>query len=564
MKTKHLLAAIAILLSCQCAWSAAAPKREFRATWLTTHYAIDWPKTQVPSDTAAQINAQKAELTAIMDELVANNMNAFCLQVRPTADAYYKSSYEPWGIYLTGTRGKDPGYDPLAFAVEEAHKRGLEIHAWINPFRVTASGTLATTDPVWKNCKDWIIKYDQPSFSGQIIDPGYPEGRKYVVKVLMEIVNNYDIDGMLMDDYFYPYCGTTSEDANSMAANKPTYMDEYDWRRENVNKTVQMLYDSIQSVKPWVRLGIGPFGIWSMQSGAATKYGISLPQGIKGTDAYKTLACNTVEWVKMGYVDYIAPQLYWSTQVTAQDYDVLCQWWSQSVCKHFSEQLPGKQRVDFFASQAAYHAYPDEKGVYYAGYEDGVVEIQRQLDANRLNAINGVSGSVFYQTTAYRKMAAQIKGSHFTSRALPPAMDWKANTTLTAPADLTLSGTTLTWSHPSAERFTVYAFPKGTDTDVAISTSQYLLGVVYGTSYSLQGIADLSNLTLAVCAYDRYGVEYTPAIYEGASTDLSEVTEHANPNIYDTMGRFAGTDINQLGHGVYILVSGGTTTKVIR
>lgn len=511
MKTKHLLAAIAILLSCQCAWSANAPKREFRATWLTTHYAIDWPSTKVVSGSAAQINTQKKELTTIMDELAANNMNAFCLQVRPTADAYYKSSYEPWGIYLTGTRGKNPGYDPLAFAVEEAHKRGLEIHAWINPFRVTASGALATTDPVWKNCKDWIIKYDQSSFRGQIIDPGYPEGRKYVVKVLMEIVNNYDIDGMLMDDYFYPYCGTTDEDAASMAAYKPASMDADDWRRENVNKTIQALYDSIQSVKPWVRLGIGPFGIWSTDASAARKYGISLPSSIRGTDAYQKLACNTVEWVKGGYVDYIAPQLYWSTQVAAQDYDVLCQWWSQSVCKHFSDMLPGNQRVDFFASQAAWHAYPDEKGNYYSGFEDGVVEIQRQLDANRLNAINGVSGSVFYQTTAYRKMASQLRDSHFTAHALPPAMDWKANTTLSAPTDLTLSGTTLTWSHPLAERFTIYVYPKTMAQAEALSSSAYLRGVVYGKSYNLQGVADLSSVAVSVCAYDRYGVEYEAA-----------------------------------------------------
>ncbi len=527
MKTKHLLAAITILLSCHCLNAAAAPKREFRATWLTTHYAIDWPKTRVSSGTTAQINAQKAELTAIMDELLANNMNAFCLQVRPTADAYYKSSYEPYGIYLTGTRGKNPGYDPLAFAVEEAHKRGLEIHTWINPFRVTASGTLATTDPVWKNCKDWIIKYDQPSFKGQIIDPGYPQGRAYVVKVLMEIVNNYDIDGMLMDDYFYPYCGTTDEDAASKAAYKPASMTDAAWRRDNVNKTIRALYDSIQTVKPWVRLGIGPFGIWSTDASAARSYGISLPTGIRGTDAYDKLACDAVAWIKGGYIDYIAPQLYWSTQVAAQDYDVLCQWWAQSVCKHFSDQLPGKQRVDFFSAQAAYHAYPEKDGSYYNGYEDGVLEIQRQLDANRLNAINGVSGSIFYQTTAYRKMAAQIKGSHFTRRALPPAMDWKATATLAAPSDLTLSDHTLTWSHPSAERFTVYAFPKGTDTDAALSSSQYLLSVVYGKSYTVSTITDLSGYTLAVCAYDRYGVEYTPALYN-AGTTTPDITWELN------------------------------------
>ncbi len=507
MKTKHLLAAIAILLSCHCLNAATAPKREFRATWLATVSNIDWPLTK---NNAA---AQQAELTTYLDQCAAGGLNACCFQVRSLCDALYKSSYEPWAVCLTGTRGKDPGYDPLAFAIEEAHKRGLELHVWVNPFRITSAGSIPSSDKVYQNCKDYILKYDNGSFSGQILDPGNPNARAYVIKVLMEIINNYDVDGIIMDDYFYPYGGTTDEDAVSKAAYKPAGMTDGDWRRDNVDKTIKALYDAIQASKPWVRFGMGPFGIWTMQSAVAQKYGISLPEGIVGLDDYEVQACNTVEWVKGGYVDYIAPQLYWSSQLAAQSYSVLNKWWAQDVCEHFSSQLPGNQRVDFYSSQAAYHAYDG-----YRGYDDGVVEIQRQIDFNRQYAPS-TPGSIFYNTQSYVKMYAQLQASHFTQRALPPAMDWKATATLAAPSDLTLSDHTLTWSHPSAERFTVYAFPKGTDTDDALSSSQYLLGVVYGKSYTVSTIADLSGYTLAVCAYDRYAVEYAPALYnEGTTT----------------------------------------------
>ena len=544
MTTRQLLTLAALLLAGRYTCSATQPQREFRATWFTTHYAIDWPATKVSTTgNSTQIAAQKQEMTNILDDLVEGNMNAFCFQARPLSDAYYKSSYEPWGKNLTGTRGKDPGYDPLAYAVEQGHKRGLEVHVWINPFRVTSSGTIATTDKVWKNCKDWIIKYDNGSFSGQIIDPGYPEARAYVIKVLMEIVNNYDIDGIIMDDYFYPYGGTTTEDAASKALYKPDNMSDGDWRRSNVDKTVKALYDTIQSVKPWVRFGMGPFGIWTTQSSVASSYGISLPTGIKGLDDYEVQACNTIEWVKGGYVDYIAPQLYWSTQVTAQSYSVLCKWWGDDVCRYFSKQLPGNQRVDFFVSQAAYHAYDG-----YNGYDDGVGEIQRQIDYNRQYDAQ-TPGSIFYNTNTYQQMHSELQASHFIYKALPPAMDWKVKTTLAAPTDLALTGTTLTWKHTNADRFTVYAYPKGTDKTTALSTTQYLQSVVYGTSYDLSALGSLEDYTLAVRAYDRYGVEYEAALYNAENVDITwelnggsvEVPVPTNQELWDSFMPYYNT-----------------------
>ena len=492
---------------------ANEPKHELRATWLATVQNIDWPKTLITSD--ATRKQQQKELTDILDKLAAGNMHACFMQVRSLCDAMYQSSYEPWSVALTGTRGKDPGYDPLAFAIEEAHKRGLELHIWVNPFRVTTSGTLSSSDMLQQHAGEWIIKYNNVSFKGQIIDPGFPQARAYVIKVLMEIINNYDVDGIVMDDYFYPYGGTTTEDAKSKSLYKPANVEDVnqdgdtddDWRRTNVDVCLKQLYDTIQAVKPWVRFGMGTFGIWSTQQKAAEAYGITLPSGIRGLDDYDVQACNPVEWVKHGYVDYINPQLYWSTNVAAQDYKVLCKWWAKDVCEHFSNQLPDGKKVHFFISQAAYHAYDG-----YNGYEAGVGEIQKQIDVNRTNLSSGYTGSVFYNTTAYNKMHLELRDSHFAHKALPPAMDWKAKEQLSAPENLRIEGNTLRWEHAVAERFTVYAYPIGLDWATAQQTGTYLQDIVYGKEYTLSHIANWQGLTLAVCSYDRYGVEHQAAI----------------------------------------------------
>ena len=492
---------------------AEEPKHEFRATWLATVTSIDWPKTKAKDD-ASRLKQQQ-ELTTILDKLQAGNMNACYLQVRSLCDAMHKSSYEPWSAALTGTRGKDPGYDPLAFAIEEAHKRGLELHIWVNPFRATSSGTLSSNDQLLQHAGEWIIKYDNGSFSGQIIDPGYPQARAYVIKVLMEIVNNYDVDGIVMDDYFYPYGSTTTEDAASKALYKPTNVVDVnqdgktddDWRRNNVDDCIKVLYDSLQATKPWVRFGMGTFGIWTTQKKAAQAYGLTLPSGITGLDDYDVQACNPVEWVKDGYVDYINPQLYWSRDYAGQDYDVLCKWWAKDVCEHFSNQLPDGKKVHFCVSQAAYHAYDG-----YKGYDDGVGEIQDQIDVNRANLSSGYNGSVFYNTTAYCKMYQELQASHFNHKALMPAMDWKVTEQLSAPENLHIEGNTLKWEHPTAERFTVYVYPMGLDWTTAQKTGTYLQGMVYGNELALSQIPNWQAMTLAVCSYDRFGVEHGVAI----------------------------------------------------
>lgn len=435
----------------------ANPKYEFRASWMTTAASIDWPRQKTAE-------AQKAELQQKLNALAMGNHNAVCLQVRSFCDAIYKSSYEPWAICLTGTRGQDPGYDPLAYAVEECHKRGMELHVWVNPFRVTDKGVLDTNDPVWKNAGQWIIKYNNSSFSGQIIDPGYPEARDYVHKVFMEIVNNYDIDGILMDDYFYAYGGTNTEDADSRSkhlykvtdADKDnSYID--DWRRANVDSVVHRLYRDLQKTKPWVRFGMGTPGNWSNKATAGSYYGISLP-ATTAMESYDYLYCNPVEWAKQGWVDYLNPQVYWSTTAKKGDYDILTPWWAKKVCEHFSNKLPNGQKVHFFASQGACYVY-DNDGM--EGYNDGVAEIQRQIDVNRANLSSGYTGSVLFSTSSAILMRNELRESHFKYKTLVPPMSWKSKTTLAAPTNIKVKDTVMTWEHPNAERFTIYIYPRG-------------------------------------------------------------------------------------------------------
>lgn len=490
---------------------AQSPKTEFRATWFTTHYGIDWPKTRATNSTTT--TRQQSEMTAILDQLQAGNLNAACLQVRPVADAFYQSSYEPWSHILTGVRGKDPGYDPLAYAIEQAHARGMELHAWVNPFRyeinagertsAISNGTgLAGSDPIRSQHPDWLLTYNNGTFSGTILDPGNPEARAYVVRVLMEIVNNYDIDGILMDDYFYPYGGTTTEDQASKTAYKPEDMSDGDWRRDNVNKVIQAVYDSIQQVKPWVKFGMAPGGIYSMTPAAAAAFGLTLPSGISGGDIWKVLYCDALAWIDGGYVDYMAPQVYWSTTAAQQDYDVLAQWWGDAISTLNARRTDGK-RVHSYISQAS--------------YKFGPAELALEIDANRRSAPYNAPGSIFYNTNTYLTFDGEhscttLAQTRFAHKALPPAITWKSHPTLDAPTALTLTGTTLTWQHADAERFSVYVFPVGVEVSEAIENSMYLQRMVYGKQCSLAGVADLPNKTIAVRGMDRYGNEFEPAV----------------------------------------------------
>ena len=540
MKKHILLFAVAVFSCLQLSAQSsnnASPKHEFRATWFTTVANIDWP-----SRSDLTVDKQKAELTALLDQLAASNMNAICFQVRGRSDAYYKSNYEPWAKELTNTLGQDPGYDPLAYVITEAHKRGMELHAWINPFRIstTTNNRLTENDinslykaPTGKTKLQWswVLAYNNGSFTGQIIDPGVPDAREYVVNVLMDIVTHYDIDGVVMDDYFYAYGGTNTEDqASQNAYYKENEVEDVDkdgdklddWRRSNVDAVIADFSSKVRAAKPWVRFGMGPGGIWTMQNKAAAAYGIQLPNNIVGADLYEQLACNTVEWIKNGWVDYVNPQIYWATTAAKQDYDVLCKWWAKDVCEHFSEQLPGNQRVHFYPSHAGYKVFEfkdKEKGERYEGFganeEEGTLEMIEQIRSNRENLSSGYTGSVYFKNKDFLDMSSKIKEACYQQKVLVPPMAWKATEDLDAPNTLRISGKTLTWAHDNANvtRFTVYIYPKGVRMSQAIEDVSYLQSVVYGKEFALPNSFDVTTHNVAVRSYDRYGVEHAPAEY---------------------------------------------------
>ena len=289
-------------------------EREFRALWIATVYNIDWP-----SKAGLKVQEQKDELIDLLDTAKDGGINAIILQVRPEADALYESGFEPWSAHLTGEMGLHPGYDPLAFAIEQAHERGMELHAWFNPFRAQANRTKPRSPNHIANTRpDWIKRYANYLW----LDPGNPEVRAYSIQVMLDVVRRYDIDGVHIDDYFYPYPYPSNDDAEPFP-DDDTYErfgrgDKDDWRRANVDRFIEALHKGIKKEKPWVRFGISPFGIWRP----------GYPKGTEaGLDAYGLLYADSRKWLRRGWMDYMMPQLYWTIDSKGQSFPKLLDWW---------------------------------------------------------------------------------------------------------------------------------------------------------------------------------------------------------------------------------------------
>jgi uncharacterized lipoprotein YddW (UPF0748 family) len=296
------------------------PPREFRGAWLATIGNIDWP-----SEPGLPVARQKVELLALLDRAVQLRLNAIIFQVRPSSDAFYNSALEPWSEYLMGHMGQppEPFYDPLAFAVAAAHARGLELHAWFNPFR--AQHRLAKSPPspthYARTHPEFVRRYGDELD----LDPGEPAVRAHVLQVVLDVVNRYDVDGVQFDDYFYPY---PVKDARGQEVDFPDLatwqkygaplgVDRATWRRKNINQFVLSIYAGIKATKPWVKFGISPFGIWRPY----------YPPSVRGFDAYAKLYADSRLWLASGWVDYLSPQLYWPVASPQQSFPALLQWW---------------------------------------------------------------------------------------------------------------------------------------------------------------------------------------------------------------------------------------------
>ena len=301
--------------------------REMRAVWIASVGNIDWPSTN-----GLSVAQQKAEFLAMLDRAVELKLNTIIFQVRPACDALYSSKLEPWSEYLTGTMGKppEPLYDPLAFAISEAHRRGLELHAWFNPFRARHLQAKSPISPnhISRTHPEWVRRYGKSLW----LDPGEKAVQGYSLNVVNDVVKRYDIDGVHFDDYFYPYA---EQDATGRDVDFPdemswrrfgagTRLSRADWRRQNIDLFVRQVYRSIKTAKPWVKFGISPFGIWRP----------GYPAQIKGFDAFGGIYADSRKWLANGWVDYLAPQLYWGISPPETSFPVLLDWWARQNTQH--------------------------------------------------------------------------------------------------------------------------------------------------------------------------------------------------------------------------------------
>jgi uncharacterized lipoprotein YddW (UPF0748 family) len=381
--------------------------REFRAVWIASVRNIDWPS--VPGLSTQE---QKDELIEILDRAAALRLNAVILQVRPAADALYASPHEPWSEYLTGQMGKapDPYYDPLEFAVNEAHRRGLELHAWFNPYRARhpSSKSAASRHHISRTHPRLVKKYGTHLW----MDPGERVIREHSIKVVLDVVKRYDIDGVHIDDYFYPYKERNRRgrvidfpDATSWRryVRSGGRLSRDDWRRSNVDSLVRQVYVGIKASKPWVKFGISPFGVWRPGH----------PPSIGGLDSYSELYGDSRKWVNNGWGDYFTPQLYWEIDRESVSYPVLLEWWVQQnrTGKHI---WPGN--------------YSDKVGSRGTDWESQ--EILDQISATREQ--QGATGNVYFSMrslmNATTGLPERIASGPYATRALVPASPWLDST----------------------------------------------------------------------------------------------------------------------------------------
>ena len=434
------LAAGALVLLAACSRVSTAPieppvkpdttpppiTHEMRGLWVATVANIDWPSRNTLS-----ADQQRAELVDILDRAKAAGFNAIFLQVRSNSDALYASTLEPWAVQLTGTQGKDPGYDPLAFAVAEAHARGLELHAWINPYRAGSAADSASLAPthVFHSHRDLVRVYG----SSLWLDPGEPGVQDWVIGVVKDIVQRYDVDGVHADDYFYPYqqrdaSGATIDFPDSASyANSGSTLPRADWRRANVDQFIQRLYREVHALKPGIDVGMSPFGIWRPGN----------PPSVAGLDAFATLYADSRKWLQEGWVDYLAPQLYWSIAAPQQSFTALLDWWA-------SQNVLGR---NLWPGMAAYRVNDGSNSPFSA------TEIPDQIRATR--ARPGATGELLYNTNSTLKknggaVAASI-ASLYAGLALAPKSSWLDGAPPAAPA-ISVNGARVTITPGAGER----------------------------------------------------------------------------------------------------------------
>ena len=385
-----------------------APRRELRGVWVATVANIDWPsRPGLPTDSA------RAELTAIFDRAEALHLNLVVFQVRPHGDALYRSGLEPWSEYLTGAQGRAPDvdWDPLEFAVAEAHRRGMELHAWFNPYR--ASHPIAKSSPaathISRTHPEVVRRYGRYLW----MDPGEPLVQEHTLRVILDVVRRYDVDGIHIDDYFYPYPEKDSAGATLDFPDEPSWahyragggrLARDDWRRENVNALVRRLDHEIHRAKPWVKFGVSPFGIWRPGNP---------PQIVTSFDQYAMLYADARKWLREGWGDYHSPQLYWPIARTGQSYPVLLDWWVR-------ENVRGRH---LWPGNFTSRTFEGDPVPWTANEVIGQVYVTRGRP--------GATGNIHFSMKAFAldkdSLSERLVREAYRDHALPPATPWLAH-----------------------------------------------------------------------------------------------------------------------------------------
>lgn len=490
----------AVLLAIAALPMSSGVKREVRSVWMATVWSLDWPSS------TSSTTAQKNEMVKYLDVLQKNNFNAIYFQVRTMSDAFYKSSYEPWSSYLTGTRGKDPGWDPLAFVVEECHKRGMECHAWVNPYRFSTGSNWSTAQDQALKSAGMLLAYTKSDGkTTTILNPGLESVRKRIVDVCKEIISNYDVDGLVFDDYFYPegIPVTSSAGDYDLWQKSGASMTFGDWRRNNVNQMVADVYKMVQQQKPYVRFGISPAGAACTSAAVAAKHGIDRCP-VASDWQYDGIFSDPVAWLEAGTIDYISPQLYWKTNHKTNPFGPMTKWWSY-VAKHFGRHHYASHSISFLNSSNTTSDWE---------------EIGKQVQFSRDYTENEAPGAVFY-SAAYVTGKKQsgfgewLQVNKFQNKALTPAIDWKkSDLEKVQVSALSKRATVLSWAGVDNVRYSVYAVPESVNVETLDSNipAEYLLGVSYKTTYTMPDDKK-SGYNYAVCVLDRYGNEYEPVYY---------------------------------------------------
>ncbi|MDR2585579.1 MAG: family 10 glycosylhydrolase [Prevotellaceae bacterium] len=486
---------------------AQNPKREMRAAWLHTVNFSTWVSSvRVPafdgSNQAEREEAQIAQKNAIItyfDGCQAANLNAVFFHVRTTCDAFYNSKYEPWSHFLSTERGADPGWDPLEFAVEEAHKRGMELHAWLNPYRISfgeAQRVAASSPTDYVNTHpQWVMAY---SDNVKILNPALPEVTERIADVVEDIITKYDVDGITLDDYFYAdnqggldhtpeyYFFLDADLYNAYKAQNPDGLSQGDWRRANCNIMVKAIYDRIQSIKPYVIFGMSPAGV---AKAGAIERGFEPPAIKAGDWQYNQIYCDPFAWLVEGSVDYISPQIYWGTTHASAPYGPLAEWWSQWCAKY---------GIYFYPS----HSFGSD-----------TEDIGKQIDFNREYDQLNAPGVVVWSIDAFMRRGhiPYLSENQFKHKSLPPALHWKQAEEQGMVDNITLSEQSLSWTYDKENvRYVIYAIPNDKVNDPEVfSKSEYILGISYDKQFPLSSEITATH-QIAISVLDRFGNEYQP------------------------------------------------------